>query len=99
VLFTDVQMTGALDGLELAREVARRYPHVSRLVTSGRMQPTSGDDDPCYRFLPKPYRPQEVVKSIREMLGAGASAPTEMPRRRVAAASASRVPPQVRPIG
>jgi DNA-binding NtrC family response regulator len=71
VLFTDVNMPGALDGLDLAREVASRYPHVSRLVTSGRIRPNAIE---YARFLPKPYRPDEVVQNIRELLDGGDAA-------------------------
>jgi len=66
VLFTDVNMPGHLNGLELAREVARRWPHIERIVTSGRVLPPAGSAD--YAFIPKPYSPCEVAERIREVL-------------------------------
>jgi two-component system, response regulator PdtaR len=38
LLFTDVQMPGSLNGMELAREVHARWPHVLLVITSGRGQ-------------------------------------------------------------
>jgi CheY-like chemotaxis protein len=35
VLFTDVQMPGSMDGLELARYVRRHWPRVAVLIASG----------------------------------------------------------------
>src|SRR5918994_5115585 len=40
VLLSDVEMPGGMDGLELAREVQRRWPGMVILVTSGRVRPT-----------------------------------------------------------
>ena len=68
VLFTDVNMPGQLDGFGLSREVARRWPHVSRLVTSGlvnRAEARSKTDDV---FIAKPYQPEDVVENIRDLL-------------------------------
>jgi CheY-like chemotaxis protein len=35
LLFTDVQMPGSLNGMELAREVHARWPHILLVITSG----------------------------------------------------------------
>lgn len=43
VLFTDVNMPGAMDGFRLARETAQHWPHVSILVASGRHKPGPGE--------------------------------------------------------
>ena len=40
LLFTDVQMPGSLNGMELAREVHARWPHILLVITSGRERPT-----------------------------------------------------------
>ena len=37
VLFTDVNMPGALDGLDLAELVHLRWPHIKLVVTSGKI--------------------------------------------------------------
>jgi two-component system, response regulator PdtaR len=36
LLFTDVQMPGSLNGMELARKVHARWPHILLVITSGR---------------------------------------------------------------
>jgi CheY-like chemotaxis protein len=40
LLFTDVQMPGSLNGMELARDVHARWPHILLVITSGRERPT-----------------------------------------------------------
>ena len=54
-VFTDIQMPGTLDGLDLARHVAARRPDIAVLVTSGRSYIAPDDLPPTSRFLPKPY--------------------------------------------
>ncbi len=43
VLFTDINMPGALDGLDLAREVHERWPAIKLVVTSGRPRPSDSE--------------------------------------------------------
>ena len=65
VLFTDVHMPGAMDGLELARAVIAKWPQTRIIVTSGHMSLTSADLPSGAVFLPKPYLPDAVVAAIR----------------------------------
>src|SRR5215218_10331700 len=51
VLFTDVNMPGALDGLGLAQIVHERAPEVSILIGSGRIRPLSGELPPGAQFI------------------------------------------------
>jgi two-component system, response regulator PdtaR len=67
VLLTDVEMPGDMDGLELAREVQRRWPDVVIIVTSGRVRPHR-DDLAGAEFFQKPLREKAVVETIRERL-------------------------------
>ncbi len=72
VVFTDINMPGAIDGLELADIVAVRYPRVKVIVTSGKhwLEPESLPDDSL--FLPKPYRPTELTELVeRQARAAG----------------------------
>jgi len=62
VLFTDIQLPGALDGLELAHKVHEEWPHVRFLVTSGGREPSLIPGRG--HFLPKPYTRDEVVREI-----------------------------------
>jgi CheY-like chemotaxis protein len=43
VLFTDVEMPGPLDGMELARKVHEQWPNVQLLITSGNKRPAKAD--------------------------------------------------------
>ena len=65
VLFTDVNMPGEFDGLELARRVRRRWPHVAVVITSGRACPDQIGEDA--RFLAKPYMADMLARLIGEI--------------------------------
>jgi two-component system, response regulator PdtaR len=67
VLLTDVEMAGDMDGLELAREVQRRWPDVVIIVTSGRVR-SHRDDLAGAEFFQKPLREEAVVETIKERL-------------------------------
>ena len=67
VLFTDVQLPGAPDGMELARMIHERWPHVLLLVTSGYKRPPAEQIADHGRFLPKPYMPEEVIREIEDL--------------------------------
>ncbi len=70
VLFTDVQMPGELDGLQLARMVGDRWPTIRLLVTSGN-PPRSLDALPAgVRFLAKPYAVADVLRHVGELAAA-----------------------------
>ena len=68
VLFTDINMPGALDGLDLARETHARWPSIKLIVTSGRAQPPDRDIPDDGRFVAKPYSPDLLVGEIRKVL-------------------------------
>ncbi len=68
VLFTDINMPGALDGLDLAREVHARWPAIKLVVTSGRPRPSDSEIPDAGRFVAKPYSPDTLVDEIRRAL-------------------------------
>lgn len=55
LMFTDVQMPGSTDGLELAAIVRRRWPAIAILITSGRINVKESDVPLQVEFLSKPY--------------------------------------------
>jgi len=72
LLFTDVIMPGALDGPQLAREMARRRPGTKVLFTSGYTETAMinhGRLDPGVLLLQKPHRREELARALREALG------------------------------
>lgn len=70
LLFTDVVMPGGMDGYALADEVTRLYPEIIILLASGFTNKfhTDKHNHSEYGFLCKPYRRNEMVKCIRELL-------------------------------
>lgn len=65
VLCTDVDMPGALNGLELARLVHERWPAIRLVVTSGRPLPAPVPDDG--RFLSKPYSLDALTRTVADV--------------------------------
>jgi len=66
-VFTDVVMPGALSGIELAREIRRRYPHVGVVVATGYSDRAIQIEG--VRALPKPYTVQQAVDALNVCLG------------------------------
>jgi CheY-like chemotaxis protein len=65
VLFTDVSMPGSMSGADLARDVAKRWPAIGIIMTSGRPRP---DRLPLStRFHDKPYEPAAVLRQATAM--------------------------------
>jgi CheY-like chemotaxis protein len=71
LLFTDVQMPGARDGFDLARETARRWPEVKILVASGNLGPKEGDLPDRAVFIGKPFSAEVVHTRLQELLPDG----------------------------
>ena len=65
VVFTDVQMPGRLNGLDLVDIVSRSWPQIGVLVTSGGPLVNPTELPPCARFVPKPWRAADIVTRVR----------------------------------
>lgn len=65
VLFTDIRIPGAMNGLELARVAKRKWPALHVIITSGYF----GDDFPAPEFLPKPWSASELVSRVAQAAG------------------------------
>lgn len=68
VLFSDVDMPGSMDGLELAHLVQQRWPHIRLLLTSGNHQLSRDGLPPKGQFVRKPWTQEILVERIREVL-------------------------------
>lgn len=68
LLFTDVQMPGSLSGIELAREVHARWPHILLMITSGRERPTRAEIPDDGRFVAKPYNAEELLGQVNDLM-------------------------------
>jgi two-component system, response regulator PdtaR len=69
LLFTDVDMPGTMDGVRLAAFVRDRWPPIKIIVTSGHRMLDNENLPVEGVFLPKPYKPETVIASIRELVG------------------------------
>lgn len=69
-VFTDVNMPGRFNGVQLARMVNERRPDVVIIVTSGAVKVQRADLPEGGQFIPKPYRGEHVAKLIEELVGA-----------------------------
>ena len=69
ILFTDIQMSGDIDGIALANEVDRRWPGVSIIVYSGRFSPEANVLPDRARFISKPCNPSLVASTVFAMRG------------------------------
>jgi len=68
VLVTDIEMPGALDGIQLARYVQERWPDIRVLLTSGGKHLRSDDIADAGPFLTKPYAPNQVIREVRQLV-------------------------------
>lgn len=71
LLFTDVQMPGALDGMDLVRQVHARWPNVLLVITSGRQKPARAEIPDDGRFVAKPYRAEEPFGQVDDLMHRG----------------------------
>ena len=65
VVFSDIQMSGSIDGLALAEWIAQRYPHLPVLLTSGRRPDVLPAN--CRCFFVKPCSLADVEREIRAL--------------------------------
>lgn len=72
LVFTDIQMPGSFDGLELARRLREDNPFLPLIITSGNVAGEEVGD--VGRFLPKPYTMHDAVELVFAALGLRPSA-------------------------
>lgn len=63
-VFTDVDMPGSMDGVQLARVVQRRWPAIRTVLTSGGPPPALSLLPPDAVFYQKPYDQAEVLAAL-----------------------------------
>ncbi|MBR0868848.1 response regulator [Bradyrhizobium tropiciagri] len=71
LLFTDVIMSGGMNGRQVADAVTAKLPSVRVLFTSGYTEDAifhHGRLDPDVTLLPKPYRKSDLARMIRQVL-------------------------------
>lgn len=65
VLFTDLRMPGAMDGLMLAHHTRRNWPWIELVVTSGFIAGGLEQLPPNTQFFRKPYELAAIAEHIR----------------------------------
>lgn len=74
LLFTDIDLARNTNGITLARHAREQCPHLPVVYTSGgRACLSSGEAVPESIFVPKPYRPSQLVALTNEILRHGDS--------------------------
>ena len=65
VVFSDIMMPGGVSGLDLARELRRRYPNLPIVLTTGYVESAAGMKDHEFELLSKPY----TLDALASVLG------------------------------
>lgn len=68
VLFTDAELPGPINGIELSQRVHQVRPDVELVVTSARASVPKRKLPDDGTFLPKPYGVSDLVQVLREKL-------------------------------
>src|SRR5262249_4063992 len=72
MIFADIQLSGEMDGMDLAREVKIRWPHLVVILTSGKASEHLHHLPPGVEYIPKPWKAREFITAAER---ARASAP------------------------
>jgi DNA-binding NtrC family response regulator len=68
ILFTDVDMPGTMDGLDLARKVSESDPGIHLIVGSGHRSVAPADLPHGALFFPKPYDLPRLTAAIQRLV-------------------------------
>ena len=61
MIFADIRLPGVMDGVDLAREVKMRWPHLTVVVTSGNPGDRLEHLPPDVLYMPKPWQALNVL--------------------------------------
>lgn len=65
LVITDINMPGSMDGLRLAAAIRHRWPPIHLIVVTGLAPPKRSELPEGSLFVPKPYRPDEILSAVR----------------------------------
>ena len=68
VVFTDIQLTGKMNGLALAELARRRWPPIEFIIVSGHLTPADDDLPERSVFFGKPYVTADVVAALNHFM-------------------------------
>jgi CheY-like chemotaxis protein len=75
VVVTDIGLGGARSGLELARTIADRWPHIRLIIVSGEQRPTRDKYPQGAVFFTKPYADGALLSIINAPIWEEAGGP------------------------
>ena len=61
MVFADVRLSGLMDGIDLARELKMRWPHLTVVLTSGNPGTRLVHSPPGVEYMPKPWQPSTLL--------------------------------------
>jgi CheY-like chemotaxis protein len=67
-VFTDVEMPGSINGLQLAHLICTRWPSIKIIATSGQFRLRDDDLPAGARFLHKPYAVVHLTDTLKELM-------------------------------
>ena len=70
VVFTDIDMPGGVNGMELAATIRNRWPPIELIIVSGKYRPDVESLPVRAVFYPKPYRREVVMSTIKRFAAA-----------------------------
>lgn len=69
VVFTDIQMAGSMDGLQMAAYAKDRWPPLKFIIVSGECKPGHDDLPLDSVFFSKPYNVDAIGATLRQLAG------------------------------
>jgi DNA-binding NtrC family response regulator len=71
MIFADVRLAGAMGGVDLAWEVKLRWPLLPMILTSGHPLKPIRELPPGVAYMPKPWKPLNVLIAAEQVLASG----------------------------
>jgi DNA-binding NtrC family response regulator len=68
MVFADVRLPGAMNGVDLAWEVKMRWPFLPVILTSGHPLKLVDELPPGVAYMPKPWQPLNLIVAAQEAL-------------------------------
>lgn len=66
VVFTDIDLNTGKDGVWLAEQINKYFPHIEVIVTSGYPRPSNYNPENVIAYYEKPYSEDMVLKQIQK---------------------------------
>ena len=67
MVFADIRLAGAMDGVDLASELKMRWPNLKIILTSGNVGERLAHLPPGVEYMAKPWRPLNVLMAAERV--------------------------------